>query len=65
MRAIKACRAEQMMLGDAPIIPVWFQVSKVLVSPKVTGWVDNVVRVNRSRYLCFDEDGEGADAAAH
>ncbi len=52
-RAEILAQAEQLLLDDAPIAPLWFQVNKSLVNPRVTGWVENPVRVNRSRYLCF------------
>jgi len=54
-RADMMKRAEQMMLDDMPIIPMWYLVNKALVNPKVTGWVDNIVHTHRSRYLCFAE----------
>jgi oligopeptide transport system substrate-binding protein len=45
-------QAEQMMIEDAPIAPLYFLVNKNLVSPNITGWVDNLVDQHRSRYLC-------------
>lgn len=45
--------AERIMLEDAPVAPVYFYVSKSLVSPKVTGWIDNIVDHQRTRYLCI------------
>lgn len=47
--------AEQVMLDDMPIIPMWYFVTKNLVSPDVTGWEDNVMDIHRSRYLCFKD----------
>ena len=38
---------------DAPIAPIFFYVSKNLVSPKITGWVDNLPDWHLTRYLCF------------
>lgn len=52
--------AERIMLDDAPIAPIYFYVNKNLVSPRVTGWVDNITDWHRSRYLCF----KGAEAKA-
>ncbi len=49
-------RAEQMMLDDMPIIPMWNLVNKALVNPKVSGWEDNIVNIHRSRYLCIADD---------
>lgn len=57
-RAELLAQAEQILLDDAPIAPLWFLVNKSLVNPRLTGWHENAVRINRSRYLCF------ADAAA-
>jgi oligopeptide transport system substrate-binding protein len=45
--------AEQIMLDDAPIVPIYFYVNKNLVSPRVTGWTNNITDWHRSRYLCF------------
>ncbi|MDO8377876.1 peptide ABC transporter substrate-binding protein [Phenylobacterium sp.] len=45
-------RAEQLMLADEAMIPVYFVVNRNLVSPKVTGWVDNVGNFHRARWLC-------------
>jgi oligopeptide transport system substrate-binding protein len=46
-------RAEHMAMEDATIAPIFFYVSKNLVSPKITGWVDNLSDWHRTRYLCF------------
>jgi oligopeptide transport system substrate-binding protein len=54
-RAAYLARAEKMMLEDAPVAPVFFYVSKNLVSPAVTGWVDNLADWHRARYLCFKD----------
>ncbi|VAV87871.1 Oligopeptide ABC transporter, periplasmic oligopeptide-binding protein OppA (TC 3.A.1.5.1) [hydrothermal vent metagenome] len=50
-------KAEQMMLDDMPIAPMWYLVNKALVNPKVTGWKDNIVDLHRSRFLCLSERG--------
>jgi len=59
-RAAYLARAEAMMIGDAPVAPVYFYVNKNLVNPRVTGWVDNAIDWHRARYLCF----KGRSAAA-
>ena len=41
------------MLDDAPIVPIYFYVNKNLVSPRVTGWTNNITDWHRSRYLCL------------
>ena len=46
--------AEQVMLDDVALAPVYFAVSRTLVSPAVQGWVDNQINTNRSRYLRLD-----------
>ena len=55
VRGQMMAQAEQMMIDDMPIIPIVFYVNKNLVSPRVTGWVDNVVNIHRSRYICFND----------
>jgi oligopeptide transport system substrate-binding protein len=44
--------AERTMLADAPVIPLYFPVSRSLVNPRITGWTDNIADVHRGRYLC-------------
>jgi oligopeptide transport system substrate-binding protein len=45
--------AEHIAMEDAPIAPLYNYVSKNLVNPKVTGWIDNLADWHRTRYLCF------------
>jgi oligopeptide transport system substrate-binding protein len=51
-RAEILAEAEQVMLNDEAMIPLFFVVNRNLVSPKVTGWVDNVENFHRARWLC-------------
>jgi oligopeptide transport system substrate-binding protein len=51
-RAEIFAEAEQLMLNDYPITPMWFQVTKNLVDPTLTGWTENAVDQHRSRFLC-------------
>jgi oligopeptide transport system substrate-binding protein len=51
-RAEEMRQAEAIMLDDAPLAPIFFYVNKNLVSPKLSGWVDNIVDHHRGRYLC-------------
>lgn len=44
--------AEEMMIADMPIIPMWFQVNKVLVNPRITGYEGNATRIHRTRFMC-------------
>jgi oligopeptide transport system substrate-binding protein len=46
-------QAEQTMLDDEIVAPVYFVVSRNLVSPKITGWVDNVEDFHRIRWMCL------------
>ena len=52
-RAAILAQAEQIMLDDAYVAPLWVGVNLNLVSPRVTGWVDNAVDVHPVRYLCL------------
>lgn len=56
-RAAFIARAEHLMLEDAPVAPTYFYVNKNLVSPRVTGWVDNLLDHHRTRWLCVKPDG--------
>jgi oligopeptide transport system substrate-binding protein len=44
-------KAEAMALDDFGVIPIYYYVSKNVVSPKVTGFVDNAKDIHRTRYL--------------
>ncbi|HKT53366.1 MAG TPA: peptide ABC transporter substrate-binding protein [Caulobacteraceae bacterium] len=56
-RATDLAEAEKIMIDDAAIAPIDFLVNKNLVSPQVTGWVDNISDWHRTRYLCFKGAG--------
>ncbi len=45
--------AERVMLADHPTIPIYFYVSKHLVSPQIEGWGDNVLDYHYSQHLSF------------
>jgi oligopeptide transport system substrate-binding protein len=51
-RAAILARAEQTMLDDEGIAPIYFWVSRNLVNPRVTGWTDNIEDFHRARWLC-------------
>ena len=53
-RARLLTQAEQILLDDAAVSPVYFGVSRDLVSQRVKGWVSNNVNINRTRYLSLD-----------
>lgn len=43
--------AEELILEQVPVIPVYFYVSKHLVSDRVSGWTPNVLDVHKSQHL--------------
>lgn len=51
MQAQLFASAETLMLGDYPIAPLYFYVSKHLVKPSVTGFHDNVLDQHPTRFL--------------
>ena len=48
--------AERILLADHPVIPLYFFVSKHLVSPEVIGWGDNVLDYHYSQHLSLASD---------
>jgi oligopeptide transport system substrate-binding protein len=56
-RSADLARAEQIMVADAPIIPIYYAINRSLVNPRITGWVDNTVDSHRLRYLCLKPAG--------
>jgi oligopeptide transport system substrate-binding protein len=51
-RAEILAKAEQIMLDDEGVVPIAFGVNRSLVSPRITGWVDNASNQHRMRWLC-------------
>lgn len=47
-------RAERILLDEFPVIPLYFYVSKHMVSPDIRGFEDNVLDRHPSRYMSFD-----------
>ena len=47
-------QAEQAMLADQPIIPIYVYTSKRMLSPVVKGWQDNVLDTHLSRWLSVE-----------
>ncbi|MDT8320536.1 MAG: ABC transporter substrate-binding protein, partial [Xanthomonadales bacterium] len=48
--------AESLIMQDMPLIPIYYYVSRHLVSPRVSGFVDNVRDVHLSRYLTLETE---------
>lgn len=46
-------QAERLLLADHAVLPLYFYVTKHLVSPRVQGWYDNVMNVTYSRDLAL------------
>ena len=44
-------QAERILLADAPIIPIYYNTTQHLISPKLSGWENNVMDVHPSQYL--------------
>lgn len=51
-RAELLAEAEAIMLEEVPVTPMWFQVTKNMVNPEITGYEDNAVDQHRSRFMC-------------
>ncbi len=50
-RAAKMMRAEAILIGDMPILPLYFYVTKALVQPDISGWHDNISNIHPSYSL--------------
>jgi oligopeptide transport system substrate-binding protein len=56
-RAALLREAEQLALEEQALIPLYHHAARNLVDPRVLGWQDNLLNVNRSRYLALAGDG--------
>lgn len=56
-RAQLLAQAEQQVLQDTPVIPIYYYVSKHLVSPRLRGWHDNALDTHYSKDLSFVAEG--------
>ncbi|HUO91860.1 MAG TPA: peptide ABC transporter substrate-binding protein [Rhizomicrobium sp.] len=54
VRAALLEQAEQLLLDDMIVAPLFNDVSRNLVSPAVEGWFGNDIDINRTRYLKLD-----------
>ncbi|MDG9668860.1 peptide ABC transporter substrate-binding protein [Hahella sp. CR1] len=48
-------KAEAIAMEDAPIIPIYYYVSKNLVSTKIKGWKDAINDTHRTRWLSIEK----------
>jgi oligopeptide transport system substrate-binding protein len=62
LRAAALEAAERQMLADAPLIPLFFYVSKHLLAARVQGWYDNVMNVTYSKDLSLADVPPGDPA---
>ena len=58
-RGAYLAKAEQMVLADAAIAPLYFTVNRNLVRPDLSGWTDNLLDIHPSRYLCLPRPDGG------
>jgi oligopeptide transport system substrate-binding protein len=60
-RALIMKQAEAIVNKESGFVPMWFLTNRNLVSPRITGWIDNANDYHRSRFLCTtDVTGGGA-----
>ncbi len=57
-------QAEQTLLDDSAIAPIFFGVTRDLVSPQVKGWISNNINTNRTRYLSWTAASPRREAQA-
>lgn len=51
-RARILAKAEQTLLDDEGLAPIFFVVNRALVNPRITGWADNPMNFHRARWFC-------------
>ncbi len=52
-RSAKMRVAEEILIADMPILPLYFYVTRALVNPRIVGWQDNIANVHPSRTLAI------------
>lgn len=52
-RSAKMRLAEELLIADMPILPLYFYVTRALVNPRIIGWQDNIANVHPSRTLAI------------
>lgn len=48
--------ADTILQNELPLLPIYFYISRNLVSPKISGWVDNALDGHRISYLDIKEE---------
>ncbi|HEY2709426.1 MAG TPA: peptide ABC transporter substrate-binding protein [Caulobacteraceae bacterium] len=56
-------RAEQILLTDAPLAPIYFPASRNLVNPQITGWLNNPGDAHGVHYLCRGPSAPASEGA--
>jgi oligopeptide transport system substrate-binding protein len=51
LRTAKMRRAEEILIAEMPILPLYYYVAKALVQPDITGWKDNISNIHPSYSL--------------
>ncbi len=51
LRTTKMQRAEEILIAEMPILPLYYYVAKALVQPDITGWKDNISNIHPSYSL--------------
>ncbi|XKE45055.1 peptide ABC transporter substrate-binding protein [Halomonas organivorans] len=54
-RAELMAEAEALALEDSATLPLYYYVSRNLVSPELTGWQTNIEDIHRSRWIGFED----------
>ena len=54
LRLQTLAKAEQILLDDVGVIPLYNDVTRDMVSPQVVGWIPNPANFNRSRWLSLN-----------
>jgi oligopeptide transport system substrate-binding protein len=48
-------QAEQMLLDDAPVAPIYYLAMRWLVNPNITGFTENLVDIHKIRFMCLKD----------
>jgi oligopeptide transport system substrate-binding protein len=57
-RTVLLAQAEQMAMDDANLVPLYNLINSNMVSPHITGWVDNDADIHPIRDLCRNDAGQ-------